>query len=233
LAKKLLAGTVASLIAFMPVVASAGGPTGVSPEPEVDGAMPVATAVDWSGLYAGLAVAVPMGDNTFTERGVNAEATPGDWEGTSGMLTGGYDWQRNKLVYGAALDLGFGSIDASGTTSGEYGCGTSCDIAVSSYKALRGRIGYASGSALFYGTAGIARADAEADFGNDIIAGADTLSGWVAGIGIEYKVSSRLSLDAAYLHNDLGRLEIPDTCGFECFTDVSFGQFKLGANFRW
>ena len=224
----LLAATLAATLAVQPVLA--GGPVATADEPPVAGDV---VTPDWSGPYVGISLSFPTGDNTFTERGVDAEATPGDWEGTSYALTGGYDWQRNNLIYGVALDLGFGSIDASGTTSTEYGCVTACEIEVSKYKALRGRLGIARGAALLYGTAGIASADAEAGFGDGVVAGSDTLSGWVAGIGVEYMVSKRFSVDASYLHNDLGRLEIPSNCGTQCFTDVSFGQLKLGANFRW
>lgn len=211
----------------------AGGPTAVAPEPAAAAAPVAPAAVDWSGFYGGLAFGIVSGDNTFSERGVGARALPGDWDGTLTYLTGGYDWQSGALVYGAAIDLGLGSIDASGAESVDYGCGTSCDIEVDKYVALRGRVGYAMGSALLYGTAGFARADAEADFGDGVIAGSDSVSGWVAGIGAEYRVSQQISIDLSYLVNDLGRLQIPDDCGTDCFTDVDFGQFKLGANFRW
>lgn len=209
----------------------AGGPIDVAPETPV--AEPVAVAPDWSGFYAGLGVAMATGDNTFTERSIDAEATPGDWEGTQVYVTGGYNWQSNRLVYGAALDLAAGSIDALGTDSLDYSCGTDgCAIELSKYMALRGRVGLAQGSTLFYGTAGMARADAEAGFTTGVVSGSDTMTGWVAGVGVEHMLNSRLSVDLSYLYNDLGRLEIDD-CSSECYTDVTFGQLKLGANFRW
>ena len=212
--------------------ASAGGPVTTSTEAPVAVAE-TAPPFAWVGPYAGMALSLPTGDNFFTERSVDARATPGDWEGTLGYLSGGYDWQRNRLVYGAAMDLALGSLEAQGESSSEYGCGSDgCDIDLSKYISLRGRVGVTRGAALWYGTAGIARADAEAGFVEGEVAGSDTLTGWVAGLGVEYRVSKALSVDVSYLHSDLGRLEIGD-CGVDCFTDVSFGQLKLGANFRW
>jgi outer membrane immunogenic protein len=221
------------IAAVVAAPALAGGPTAVEPEPVAMAAPSLPAIADWSGFYAGLAFGIPTGDNTFSERGVGARAQSDDWEGTLTYLTGGYDWQSGTLVYGAALDLGIGSIDASGQTSDDYGCGDNCNIEVDKYMALRGRVGYATGSALLYGTAGFARADAEADFADGIVAGSDSLSGWVAGVGVEYKVTDTISVDMSYLQNDLGTLQIPDNCGTDCFTDVKFGQLKLGANFRW
>lgn len=211
----------------------AGGPTAVEPDAPVAVAPATPSIPDWSGFYGGLAFGIASGDNTFSERGASASAFPGDWDGTLTYLTAGYDWQSGSIVYGAALDFAIGSIDAAGLESPDYGCGTSCYIEVDNYVALRGRVGYATGSALLYGTVGYAQADATADFGDGIIAGSDSVSGWALGVGAEFMVSERISVDVSYLNNDLGRLEIPDNCGDQCYTDVEFGQLKLGANYRW
>ena len=211
----------------------AGGPTVVEPETPVAVAPPAPALPDWSGFYGGLALGIVSGDNTFSERGVNASALPGDWDGTLTYVTAGYDWQNGSIVYGAAFDYAFGSIDAAGVDGPDYGCGTSCNIEVDNYFALRGRVGYATGSALLYGTVGYAQADAVADFGDGIVAGSDSVSGWALGVGAEFMVSDRISLDVSYVQNDLGTLEIPDNCGDQCYTDVEFGQLKLGANYRW
>jgi outer membrane immunogenic protein len=213
--------------------ALAGGPTTVEPEAPVAVAPAMPSVTDWSGFYGGLAFGIPSGDNTFSEREGPSSALAGDWDGTLTYLTGGYDWQSGSFVYGAALDIGIGSIDAAGTEGPDFDCGTSCYIEVDNYVALRGRVGYAMESALLYGTVGYAMADATADFGDGVVAGSDSLSGWAAGVGVEFMVSDRFSIDVSYINNDLGTLEIPDDCDTDCYSDVEFGQLKLGANYRW
>lgn len=223
----------ALLAAVVAAPVLAGGPTVVEPEAPVAVAPAMPSVTDWGGFYGGLAFGIVSGDNTFSERSVNASALPGDWDGTLTYLTAGYDWQSGSLVYGAALDFAIGSIDAAGIDGPDYSCVVNCNIEVDNYVALRGRVGYAMGSALLYGTVGYAQADATADFGDGIVAGSDSVSGWAYGVGAEFMVSQRISVDVSYLNNDLGTLEIPDNCSVECFTDVEFGQLKLGANYRW
>jgi outer membrane immunogenic protein len=132
-----------------------------------------------------------------------------------------------------ALDYTAGAIEASPTTNpGVYNCG-GCNTTVENSFALRGRIGRAMDRTLVYVTAGFAGGDATAWSPGPLIHGSDSLSGWVAGFGVERAVTNRLSIFAEYLHTDLGRLEIPTACSINCFTDVSYGTLRIGGNLRW
>lgn len=223
----LLAATIAAALVVQPVLA--GGPVATADEPPV--AADVA-ASDWSGLHFGLAAARPNGDNAWAERGSGGVSTAGDWSGTLPTLSLGYDWQRGKLVYGVALALSGGDITANPTASASFFC-PGCETAVDKLTTLTGRVGWAPGKTLFYAKAGVARADAIATATGFSTIGEGGVSGWTAGLGVERYVGSRITISAEYSQVDLGRLELPNSCGVQCFSDISFGQMQLGVNYRW
>jgi len=226
--KKLLAATfVATTLAG---AALASGP--IAPiEPYVPPVVP--TTYDWTGAYVGLRVGVPTGENFWTERSVGAEATPGAWTGTLYGLTAGYDRQHGALVFGGAIDYTGGTMSAQSATSATYNCGAGCDTMVENQYAIRGRIGRAMDRTLVYVTGGFASGEATASVTGFGTLGNDRLNGWTAGIGLEHAVNNRFTVSLEYLFTDLGRLEIPTSCLTNCFTDVSFGTLRIGANLRF
>ncbi len=73
---------------------------------------------------------------------------------------------------------------------------------------LRGRLGVTlQPRVLFYGTGGyaVANVDHSVDFGGQLFADSGTIQGWVAGGGLEYMHSSRLSFGLEVLHYDFGQ----------------------------
>lgn len=226
--KKLFAAAFAATTLASAALAS--GP--IAPiEPYVPPVVP--TTYDWSGAYVGLRVGVPTGENFWAERGVGAAAIPGTWSGTPYGLTAGYDRQHGNYVFGAAIDYTGGTLSAQSTTSGTFVCGPGCDTAVENQYAIRGRIGRAMDRTLVYVTGGFASGEATASVAGFGTLGNDRLNGWTAGIGLEHAVNNRFSVSLEYLFTDLGRLEIPTTCFSACFTDVSFGTLRIGANLRF
>lgn len=224
----LLAASLAATLAVQPVLA--GGPVAAADEPSV-----AADAVtpDWSGLHLGLAAARPNGDNAWAERGAGVQSDPGDFSGTLPTLSAGYDWQRGNLVYGVTLSISGGDISANPVSGGGFGCG-GCEFTVDKFATLRGRLGWSLGKTLVYGTAGLARAHGQGTTaGGTTIHGEDNLTGWAAGLGVERYVGSKITISAEYLQTDLGRMELPDSCSTQCYTDVSFGLMQLGVNYRW
>lgn len=148
-------------------------------------------------------------------------------------LTAGYDMQRGSMVYGAALDYTGGTLTATSTTSGVFGCLTGCITDVEHGVALRGRVGQAYDRTLLFATAGIASAEVTGRIAGLGVTGSGRLNGWVAGLGVEHAVSSRMTVSFEYLFTNLGRLELPTLCEIDCYTDVSFGTIRLGANMRF
>ena len=221
----------ALLAAFTASAALASGPAAPVYEPPITVAAPIAT-YDWGGAYVGLNVAAPMGDNAWSERSVPVTANPGDWGGTPVGISFGYDIQQGPMVFGAALDYMGTSLTANGTTGNGFSCtGSTCQTEVSNAYTLRGRIGRAFDRTLVYATGGFASGSVT---GTTIVEnGSDRLNGWVAGVGVEHALSDSFSLSLEYLYTDLGRLELPNSCLVNCYTDVSYGQVRLGANFRF
>ena len=221
----------ASLVLAMTALPCAAGG---SVEPVADDAPPHAVA-DWSGAYLGLSLSRGGGDSFWAERGANADSTPGDWSGTLPGLSGGYDWQRGNLVFGVGLNYSAGKLSQISTGSAQFGCpGVGCQTEVKSFAALTGRVGYAFGNTLVYAKVGAARGKGRGFLEESgIDTGAGTLSGWTAGIGAEHLIDSHWSISGEFMKTDLGRLELPNGCGTDCYIDVGFNTVTLGLNYRW
>ena len=124
----------------------------------------------------------------------------------------GYNWQRGGAVYGFETDLS--ATDLNSRTSGGHPFPAS-DAAnatglIDWYGTLRGRLGFSTGAALFYGTAGLAYGDPSLN-SNFTAAGLSLHSqistlraGWVVGGGMEYLLRQNLSLIFSYQYVDLG-----------------------------
>lgn len=152
----------------------------------------------WMGLYAG----VHGGYGWGAVKGDNVDLGRAP---TSGALTGlhvGYNWQQDNLVAGLEGDFSASWID------GHRSFASGVDMAAKNdwNSSLRLRLGYAMSNVLVYATGGVA-------FGKlDVTASNPTLSvqqsswhaGWVAGAGVEYKLSSAVSLRGEILHYNYG-----------------------------
>jgi outer membrane immunogenic protein len=145
--------------------------------------------ISWSGFYFGVNAGVGFDDNEYCvlkEIPVSAEPDNGGDEqrlvestrkecedGDNiflGGLHAGYNWQKDgALLLGIEGDISFGDD-------------------IDYLASIRGRLGLALDQLLIYGTGGVAFMGVDDAF-ND----SDTLTGWVAGLGAEYKLSANLS----------------------------------------
>lgn len=131
-------------------------------------------------------------------------------DGIIGGVQGGYNWQWNALVLGIEADISFTDWDeksvlfdsgvdpVAGLIAGESAFGTaSTDIDF--LASVRGRVGYALGNVMIFGTGGVAWADADAearvvfeDAGGDVVELESSKSlddiGAVAGGGVAWMV---------------------------------------------
>jgi outer membrane immunogenic protein len=141
-------------------------------------------AAMWTGAYAGLHVGGDFGKFS----------TSGGSETVSGVIGGvhaGYNWQAGSMVYGLE-----GDADISGAKKDyNFGSGVTGTLSNGFLGSLRGRIGFTSGQALFYGTGGLAFASTkfEAKAGGSKASLTDTQTGYVIGLGMEYAISSNMS----------------------------------------
>jgi outer membrane immunogenic protein len=196
---------------------------------------PYTPPVSWTGFYVGI-----HGGYGFS----NA-----DWDfysaslmnpGTGSVLGGqiGYNIQSGRLVYGLEGDL------SSTWMNGSDGCGGgyTCRHDVNWMGSIRGRLGFAfnDNRTLFYGTGGVAWADAKfssrdaggVPYGSDY---AVTKQGWVAGLGVEHMLSPNLTMRLEYLNynfNDItapaGTLDVAATK-----IDLSSQVVRFGLNLKF
>jgi outer membrane immunogenic protein len=177
---------------------------------------PVYAAVDWSGLYAGInaggggtandGVVSPSGAFFGGQIGYN-------WQGVFGM---GGNW-----VVGIEAD-----IQASGIDDSVAGFKSS----LNSFGTVRGRVGYAFGPTLVYGTGGFAWGNVE-----NTGFGSETQTGWVLGGGVEHKFSPTWSIKAEYQFISLDASDVNGAgpLGLTNGDRSEINTFRVGLNYRF
>ena len=153
---------------------------------------------------------------------------------TDGTVMGGgqagYNWQLNNFVLGVEGDINGGGLS---TTTMSRRAASAIFAGGSNFKAssdwnasIRGRVGYAWNQFLFYGTGGIAFADAnlKANFaagtapGGTAVPGSSaskstTLLGPTVGGGVEYAMTPNISVGGEYRYTDYGHAHVrPRQC---------------------
>lgn len=133
---------------------------------------PAAPAVSFGGDWTGAYVGADLGWGTQTLGGVSGD-------GINGGAFLGYDYDFGNAVVGGELQYLTHDVTIGGTS-------------LDSMARAKARLGYDAGPALVYATAGYAWADSSIGDGD----------GYVAGIGMEYRLNNGLSVGAEYLHNE-------------------------------
>ena len=160
------------------------------------GVMP-AYLSDWAGFYIGTNGGGGWGHTTFDFNPVLNATTSG------GLIGGhaGYNWQYGPVVTG--LEVDFDGADIKKTVLG-------LEEKTNELASARARLGYVFfPNLLAYGTAG-------AGWGHTTltdVTGASVAAnqfGWVAGVGLEYKLVDHVLLRAEYLHYDFGKTTFSD-----------------------
>jgi outer membrane immunogenic protein len=189
----------------------------------------------WTGFYIGLNAGYAWGQNSTTCSFVPGIGSPCEGIGIPGLKSSGglfgaeigANWQFQNWVIGAAFD--WSALDLHADTlfpSVDVGKNGAVDRLASRYDWLgtaRGRVGYAVGQSLFYGTGGLAFGRVKDLYGNEINGGtvggidgvpvtstvgyfttASIRTGWTAGAGWEYRLTQNWGVKLEYLHVDLG-----------------------------
>jgi len=227
-----------STIALAPVAADAAD-LYRNPPPPAAYVAPAAyvDANIWQGFYAGLNGGYGWGNNgdsiTYGTGDTSARAQP---QGGFGGGQIGYNFQSGHLVYGVETDFQGGDIGdrIAGTTAG--GNTFVSREGVDWFGTVRGRLGYAFGNVLVYGTGGFAYGDVHerAIDAGDLYRNSGVGTGWVGGGGIEYKISPAWSVKAEYQYIDLGSEKLTDGLGNSASSlDTSLQTVRLGVNYRF
>src|SRR5438309_4272606 len=165
----------------------------------------------------------------FAQSSVPAIATVGNQHikpnSFSGGGTFGFNLQHHALVVGAEMDFGSMSMSASRSGSATYPCCAPTAFTVTQTVKTdwlftgRGRLGFAAGPVLFYGTGGLAATNLnyQALF-TDTFATAhenagveEKRKGWIAGGGAEVRLSNHWSIKGEFLHADFGQVQTTST----------------------
>lgn len=182
---------------------------------------------NWTGIYAGVHAGHGWSDlDLRSNDGFDSQVLFPGAAGidADGYLLGGHagaQYQVGNVVFGIEADVSKtnGDNDAFFATQdyinsdGGNGTSWSDSIAIDRMYSLRGRIGYAIGRTMIYGTGGVAWADAEAthrvadgpNAPHAVVRDSRTFNGYVVGGGIEYAPSSNVSIRLEYLYTDMGR----------------------------
>src|SRR6202035_1394697 len=186
---------------------------------------PAAVPATWTGWYAGLNAGAVWGDESvswqgtagFSARGAAdiANSSPGQAR-TTGFTGGGqlgYNFQFQSLVAGLEADLQYTGVDGTRSVISQVDLNPYAQSVDSHWLGTtRGRLGFAYGPWLIYGTGGLAVAHVGY---NDNFLGRHgvgpinsssnyTAVGWTAGGGAEWMFAPRWSAKVEYLFVDLG-----------------------------
>jgi outer membrane immunogenic protein len=177
--------------------------------------------ITWTGFYVGANVGATFGDGLDFDTEKSGDIT---FDVDNALMAGihiGYNWQTpSSWVYGIEADLGIVNDDVEDP-----------DIDVTDYLAtIRGRLGYAYGNSLIYGTAGVAfvgYSDDLQDRGSE-----EAAVGFVVGGGIEHKLSSNFSLGVEGLYYDFSSEGINVTAG-DFDLDRDFWAIRARATYHF
>ena len=203
------------------------------------------SAHNWNGFYAGARVGYAWGSSNWKENSSGAPDSSGslnlfqplnvfnDTGSFSQGLQAGYNYMlQNRVVIGAEADVTFpGFPDSAGISIGgrsnlsspTFGAETFSETVLTS-GTVRGRVGYAARSWLFYATGGFAWSYNHQTL-TQVTSGAAESPflwrlGWAAGAGLEVPVTPHWSARLEYLFTDYGN------------SGTSFGAQRIDSDFR-
>jgi iron complex outermembrane receptor protein len=165
----------------------------------------------WTGVYLGVNGGYSFGGSAWTDS-VTGGST-GNF-GTSGFLFGGTlgaNYQIGAWVFGVETDGDWTKSGGFGTFTATSLCAGGCLTNNNWLATVRGRVGYAFGRFLAYGTAGAAFGNVQANFSNDPVS-STTEPGWTVGAGAEIALAANWTAKAEYLFVDLAN----GSCTADC-----------------
>lgn len=207
----------------------------IPPRPPAPAYAPAVQSFDWTGFYLGLNGGYAWGRSSWSDPAAGTGS--GRFNTSGGMLGGqlGYNWQRGPLVLGVETDMDW--LNARGSSSAGGVCATngggSCQTQQSWLGTTRARLGYAFDRWLPYVTGGVAYGDIRAT--QPTGTSSSTRTGWTAGGGVEYGITSNWSAKLEYLHVDLGTASFMGAASGTPTLSVPITDdlARVGLNYRW
>jgi outer membrane immunogenic protein len=181
----------------------------------------------WQGAYIGI-----NGGYGWANSGVT------DPDGIFGGGQIGYNWQRDRLVFGLEADIQAADMDD--RTNFSFGNARS-DI--DWFSTVRARVGVTHGPALFYATGGVAFAEIDTEL--NLANGGNTISfrdedkavGYAVGGGLEWALAKNWTAKAEYLYLDFGDEKITGYAingdAYRTKIDTDMHTVRLGLNYKF
>ncbi len=188
-----------------------------------------APSFTWTGLYAGLNAGYAFGQFNDNNIGGNRFRKADGFVG-GGQI--GYNYQINQIVLGVEADGQLSQFDAKANPINARGYGKG---EVGYFGTVRGRLGYAMGRTMIYGTGGWAYGQAKVSTVpgvaiNALASDKNNLSGYALGAGVEHALTNNITVRGEYMYVDLDKKAyfLPNT---KVGTD--FSVVRLGANYKF
>jgi high affinity Mn2+ porin len=244
------------LVAGVSLIVLAGRATAddviVTKAPPIQYAVP--STHDWTGFYAGGHLGVAWGSSNWSGPGITGSTNlfqPIDSFNEAGSffegLQAGYNYMLpNRVVIGAEVDASFPSFqNLAGISIGGISNFTSPTLGAVSYSetvlssgTVRGRIGYAPGSWLFYATGGFAWSYDQLTL-TQITSGTTDMPflwrlGWAAGAGVEVPILPHWTARLEYLFTDYGSSGVLFANAGQRFnSDFSLQELRFGLSYQF
>lgn len=178
-------------------------------------------AQDWSGAYGAIGVSDASGTYQSQIGGVPLGGTL-DWDGTQRHVMLGYNLQRGKLVYGAEVSYGSGSVPLQLVPDRNY---------LDGMLDVKGRVGLSAGKFLVYGALGWSQTE---QFAGGLPPDQSvTASGRYFGVGADMLVNDRVFVGVEYQKRslDLDQGDIPGFASTSVQNDLQSITLRLGVKF--
>ncbi len=191
-------------------------------------APPAASYVNWGGLHIGVQAGGLWG--TAHEDLVDDTIRP---TGAFGGGNFGYDFAlRNNWLFGIEADANLSNAGASGTQPFILST-IGYDLKLDYFGTVRGRLGYAVGNNVIYGTGGWAwgqgtRSLPVLSFSDD-----QFLSGWTIGAGIDHMFTPNVIGRLQYLYTDYGSASYSIVGGETLPVRLTTNTLSLGVNLKF
>ncbi|WP_417524858.1 outer membrane protein [Marinovum sp.] len=199
--------------------------------------------VDWSGFYGGIGANYARGNVDWEDNDGGFYSTaPGDdfdveiERGAAGVQLGYAFQTSNNLVFG--VELSGLALDLEHQAQSPYFASDEFSGSIRNPLALTGQVGFARGRLKPYIEAGVATASVgikhDDNFFLEEFEKEEKRTGYVAGVGVGYKVSDRVSVGMSYRHFDFGTMEHDGTSSPSNFNESFDVDAKLGvASIYW
>lgn len=210
MSKSLFSGVVTIGLVFLPAMASAA-------------------PFEFAGFYAG-------GHLGYMQAIADVEADTNKDKALMGGLQAGYNLIDGSLMYGLETDFSLTSADPDGACS--YIQGGTCDFDLGPMATLRGRVGFATGDFLVFGTAGVAASRYDLVTHDGSGAQQDNPEtfgkfGWTAGVGVEYFIGDVNTVKLEYRYVDLFDADFDSYVVGDTDLDMNYHIIMTGVNWHF